>query len=91
MEFSRQGHWSGEPFPSPGDHPKSGIKPRSPALQVDSLPAEPPGKPILIKNNINHLNLICRHLRTMQIGMSRNKKLNGEEKCVHICSFVKVH
>ena len=32
-------------FPSPGDLPKPGIKPRSPALQADSLPAEPPGKP----------------------------------------------
>ena len=33
-----------EPFPSPGDLPNPGIKPRSPALQADSLPAEPPGK-----------------------------------------------
>ena len=28
-----------------GDLRNSGIKPRSPALQADSLPAEPPGKP----------------------------------------------
>ena len=28
-------------FPSPGDIPNPGIKPRSPTLQVDSLPAEP--------------------------------------------------
>ena len=34
-----------EPFPSPGYLPNAGIKPRSPALQVGSLPAEPPGKP----------------------------------------------
>ena len=33
------------PFPSPGDHPDPGIKPRSPTLQADSLPSEPPGKP----------------------------------------------
>ena len=32
-------------FPSPGDLPKPGIKTRSPALQADSLPAEPQGKP----------------------------------------------
>ena len=32
-------------FPSPGDLPNPGIKPGSPALQGDSLPAEPPGKP----------------------------------------------
>ena len=35
----------GSLFPSPRDLPNPGIKPRSPALQVDSLPAEPPGKP----------------------------------------------
>ena len=34
-----------EPFPSPGDFPKPGIKPRSPTLQVDSLLPEPLGKP----------------------------------------------
>ena len=32
-------------FPSPGDPPNPGIKPRSPALLADSLPAEPRGKP----------------------------------------------
>ena len=26
MGFSRQGHWSGLPFPSPGDLPDPGIK-----------------------------------------------------------------
>ena len=41
MEFSRQEYWSGLPFPSPGDLPDPGIEPRSPALQVDSLPSEP--------------------------------------------------
>ena len=35
---------SGLPFPSPGDLPNPGIEPRSPALQVNYLPAEPPGK-----------------------------------------------
>ena len=33
------------PFPSPGDRPDPGIKPKSPELQADSLLAEPPGKP----------------------------------------------
>ena len=45
MEFSRQEHWSGLPFPSPGDIPDPGIKPVSPALQADCLPSELPGKP----------------------------------------------
>ena len=44
MGFSRQEYWSGLPCPSPGDLPNPGIKPRSSALQVDSLPSEPPGK-----------------------------------------------
>ena len=43
--FSRQEYWSGLPFPPPADLPSPGIKPRSPALQADSLPAEPQGKP----------------------------------------------
>ena len=43
MGFSRKGYWSGLPCPSPGDHPNPGIEPGSPALQVDSLPAEQPG------------------------------------------------
>ena len=37
MEFSRQEHWSGEPFPSPRDLPNQGIKPGSLALQADSF------------------------------------------------------
>ena len=45
MEFSRPEYWSGSPFPSPGDPPNLGIKPRSPTLQADSLSSEPPGKP----------------------------------------------
>ena len=45
MGFSKQEYWSELPFPSPGDLPDPGIKPGSPALQVDSLPSEPPGKP----------------------------------------------
>ena len=45
MDFSRQEYWSGLPFPSPGNLPDPGIKPRSPVLQADSLPSEPPRKP----------------------------------------------
>ena len=40
-----QEYWSGLPFPSPGDLPNPGIEPRSPTLQADALPSEPPGKP----------------------------------------------
>ena len=47
--FSVHGDFSGRntsrySFPSLGDLPDPGIEPRSPALQGDSLPSEPPGK-----------------------------------------------
>jgi len=45
MGFSRQGYWSGLPFPSPEDLPDPGIEPMSPTLQADALLSEPPGKP----------------------------------------------
>ena len=44
MEFSRQGYWSGLPFPSPADLPDPGIQLRSPTLQADSLLSESLGK-----------------------------------------------
>ena len=45
--FSRQEYWTGLTCPPPGDLPNPGIEPRPPALQADSLPSEPPGKPSL--------------------------------------------
>ena len=46
MGFSRQEYWSGLLCPPQGNLPHPGIEPRSPALRADSLPAEPPGKPM---------------------------------------------
>ena len=43
-----QEYWSGQPIPSPADLPDPGIELGSPALQVDSLLSEPPGKSISI-------------------------------------------
>ena len=43
---ARQEYRSGLPCPPPEDLPNSGVEPRSPALQADSLPSEPPGKPM---------------------------------------------
>ena len=62
MEFSRQGYWSGLPFPSPGDLPYLGIEPGSP--QADSLLSEPPGKPrraykkVTFKMNLTKVHLV---------------------------------
>ena len=48
MGLSRQEHWSGLPFPPPGDLPNAGIKsalPLSPALAGRAFTTRPPGKP----------------------------------------------
>ena len=47
MEFSRQEYWSGLPFSSPGDLPYPRIEPVSPEIWEDSLPSEPPRKPLI--------------------------------------------
>ena len=44
MEFSRPESWRGLLIPSLRDLPSPGIKLRSPTLQADSLPVEPPRK-----------------------------------------------
>ena len=62
-EFSRQECWSVLPFPSPGELPNPGIKTGSPALQVDSLPAELTGKPGSVRSRWNMdiiLNIILK-------------------------------
>ena len=56
MGFSRQEYWSVLPFPSSGDCPDPEIKRGSPALQVDSLLAEPLGKPFI---SLDGPNLPC--------------------------------
>ena len=65
-EFSRPEYWSGQLFPSPGDLPNPGIEPRSPALQVDSLPAEPGGKPT--KTGVGSLSLLQRIFLTQELN-----------------------
>ena len=49
MGFSRQEYWSLLPFPSPGYLPDPGIEPQFLALQSDSFPYEPSGKPLCRK------------------------------------------
>ena len=66
MEFSRPEYWNGQLVPSPGDLPNPGIKPRSSALQVDSLPAEPQGKP---KNTgVGSLSLLQQIFLTQELN-----------------------
>ena len=76
MEFSRQEYWSGLLFPSLGDLPHPGIKPRSPPLQADSLPSEPPGKYLRISTSLKETEVHIwpsqwhRHLTTWNIVFS---------------------
>ena len=52
MGFLRQEYWSGLPFPSPGDFPKPGIEPASPALAGRFFTTGPPGRPSIYIINI---------------------------------------
>ena len=81
MEFSRPEYWGGWPFPSPGCLPNSGIKPRSPTLQADSSPAEPPGKPYTLLSTwqmLTHLIPVTQWSKDSYLHFSdkvRHKKL----------------
>ena len=46
MGILQQEYWSGLPCPPPEGLPDTGMEPRSPKLQADSLLSEPPGKPL---------------------------------------------
>ena len=72
MGFSRQEIWSGRPFPSPRDLPDPGIKPVSPALQADSLPSEPPGKPSVRRPSSKKL---CHYRKPDQSSMGGSDRL----------------
>jgi len=51
--ISQARYWSGLPFPSPGDLLNLGIRPWSPALQVDASLSEPPRKPCKFYKHTN--------------------------------------
>ena len=58
-------YWSGYPFLSLGDLPNPGTEPRSPSLQVGSLPAEPPGKP---STGVSSLSLLQQFFLTQELN-----------------------
>ena len=69
MEFSRPKCWSELPFPSPGDLPNPGIKPMSPALQMDFL--------LLSHQGRNALKCIMNMLKWIVSQCSRNDFVKG--------------
>ena len=68
LKAKNTGAGSGSLFPSPGDLPNPGMEPGSPALWVDLLQSEMPGKPIA-STNVNHflLSKLCpfKHCRAV--------------------------
>ena len=63
MGFSRQEYWRGLPCPLPRDLPNPGIEPRSPKLQADSLPSEPPGKPTVCHRGYKTTRIPCAKIK----------------------------
>ena len=84
MGFSRHENSNGLPFSSPGDLPNIGTEPRSPALQADALPSEPPGKPYEysgpISFRIDWLNLLAVR-RTLKSFLQHNSSKASVLQC----------
>ena len=91
LKISGQEYWSGLPCPPPGDLPNPETEPRSPALQVDSLPSE--GSPYLSLLNsiclIRHLEIRCliSSLKNKGGRFISEKKKRKTEMCSHFCLF----
>ena len=79
MGFFRQEYWSGLPGSSPGDLLSPGIQFWSPALQEDSLPSEPPGKP-WTQRELNNLSKI------QQLYQNRS-----QYPCLHLSVVLPLH
>ena len=80
MGFSRQEYWGGLPFPSPGDLPDPGIKPRSPALWVDALLSELLGKQLITQPE--KILLLPQEIQ-MQFDKSTIQRPEGPKRCQH--------
>ena len=79
MGFYREEYWSGSLCSPRGDLPNAGIIPRFPALQVNSLPAELPGKPrfrnyaILFGHLMQRVDSLEKTLMLGEIGGRRRR------------------
>ena len=64
------------PFPSPGGLPDPGIKPGS-ALHADSLPSEPPGKPLCSAYHVLGDDSLEK---TLMLGKIEGKRRRGQKR-----------
>ena len=85
MGLSKQGYWNGLPFPSQGDLPNTGIKPRSPVLQADSLQTELPGKPHFYNA---YVYLFTIYLATLGLSMGASVIVAGRLSCSKACGIL---
>ena len=76
MIYPRQKYWNGFPFSSLGDLLDSGIEPGSPALQADSLPSEPPGKPYKVEVKKRKKQ---KEQKKMERGRKEKGRMEGKE------------
>ena len=85
MEFSRPEYWSGQPLPSSGDLLNPGIKPSSPALQADSLRAEPPGKPNQYYSHITQIGI--PYFQLLLVGIKSMSSKVGDYTTYMLCNL----
>ena len=94
MGFSRQEHWNWLPCPPPGDLPDPEMEPSSPALQADSLPSEPPGKPLVWgynyrKTNVSEWCKCCAEAKLGERGREGGWLLRRGRECLSAKPFGK--
>ena len=98
MGFPRQEYWSGLPFPYLGDLPNPGMESSSPALQVDSLLSEPPGKPRCVCTHVPKS--VCMHEGAGEPAGCARRSMVRDYGCVGapvtqahalMCAFVSQH
>ena len=75
IELSRKEHWSGLPFPTPGDLTNPGIEPASPmslVLVAGFFTTELPGKALIAKYLLKYIYIIylCIYLAVLSLSCS---------------------
>ena len=79
-----------ERLPSPGDLPNPGIEARSPALQADSLPAEPQGKPTYNDESVFSITeaILCKERSCIMTSLVLLVGINKHELSICNCTYL---